>query len=153
MSWRHFQHVLSVTIFGLPRRRLAKASWRTSWICLQDLFKTSWKTKNCYAEDVFKTSWRHVLKTFSRRLGDKQNVYQGYLCLTNLNVYIFDLANVYLANLYLTNLMIIQLSSINNFDIRLILKHKQQFYFKLYVSYYTNIFKWKIFYTHIYIYN
>ena len=69
--------------------------------------------KKHYAEDVFKTSWIHVLKTFwrhvlkaaSRRLGDKQNVYRGYLYLTNLNTY---LANLLVTNLYLTNLRQIQ---------------------------------------------
>ena len=66
--------------------------------------RTSWKTKNRYAEDVtswkhvLMTSWRHVSKTSSRRVGGKQNVYWGYLYLTNINVY--------LTNLYLTNLSI-----------------------------------------------
>ena len=32
-----------------------------------------------------------ILNTSSRCLGDKQNVYWGYLYLTNLNAYIFDL--------------------------------------------------------------
>ena len=32
-----------------------------------------------------------ILNTSSRRLGDKQNVYWGYLYLTNLDAYIFDL--------------------------------------------------------------
>ena len=71
----------------------------------EDVFKTSWKTKNCFTEDVFKTSWRHVLKTSSIYLGDKQNVYWGYLYLTRLNVY---LTNLYFSNLYLTNLRQIQ---------------------------------------------
>ena len=59
MSWRHLQHVFSVTMLRLPRR-------------LEDVLKTScktsWKTKNCYAEDVLKTSWRHVLKTSWRHV-------------------------------------------------------------------------------------
>ena len=85
------EYVFSVTIFCFPRR-------------LEDVLKTSWKTKNSYAEDVFKTWW-HVLKTSSRRIGDKQNFYWGYLHLANLNMY---LANLYFTNLYLVNLRRIQ---------------------------------------------
>ena len=91
MSWRRLEDVLSVTFFGLPRH-------------VQDVLKTSWK-------NLEKTSWRRLgrqkivtLKTFSRRLGEKQNVYQRYRYLTNLNVYIFDLTNLYLTNPYPTNL-------------------------------------------------
>ena len=47
-SWRRLQHVVSVTIFCVARR-------------LEDVLKTSRKT-----------SCRHVLKTFSKRLGDKK---------------------------------------------------------------------------------
>ena len=46
-----------------------------------------------------------VLKTPSRRLGGKQNVYWWYLYLTNLNVY---LTNICFTNLYLTNLRRVQ---------------------------------------------
>ena len=100
MSWRSLQLVFSLSIFRLPGH-------------LEDVFNMSWKTKNSYAEVVFKTSWRHllktswrhVLKTSSGRLGDIQNVYWGYLHLTNLNVY---LTNLYFTNLYLTNLRQIQ---------------------------------------------
>ena len=81
MSWRCLQHVFSITIFRLPRR-LEDALRRR----LQDVFKTSWNTENCYAEDFLKTSWKQA----------------------NLNVYIFDLANLHLTNLYLTNLRRIQ---------------------------------------------
>ena len=67
-------------------------------ICLEDVLKTcheaSWR-------HILKMFLRHVLKTSSRRLGDKQNIYWGYLYLTNLNVYHFT-------NLYLTNLRQIQ---------------------------------------------
>ena len=124
--------------WGLSNNRISEIFWQIvfvdsfqqTFVGLQDVFKTcsemsstrlqrktkNWKAKNCYAEDVFKTSWRHilktswrhVLKTSSRRLGGKQNVYWGYLYLTNLNVYIFDLSNLYLTNLYLTNLKRIQ---------------------------------------------
>ena len=88
MFWRRLKDIFRVTIFFLPRR-------------LQDVLKTSgrrftkmfWKAKNCYVEHVFTTSWRHFLKTSSRCLGDKQNVYWGYLYLRNL----------YFTNLYLTN--------------------------------------------------
>ena len=57
--------------------------------CLDDILKT-------YLEDVFKTSWK------------QKNVYWGYLYLINLNVYVFDLTNLYVTNLYLTNLKRIQ---------------------------------------------
>ena len=77
------------------------------------LFLNSFLSKHLL---VLKTSSRHILKTTStrlqrnnfsssRRLGGKQNVYWGYLYLTNLNVY---LTNLYLTNLYLTNLRWIQ---------------------------------------------
>ena len=54
--------------------------FKIPWRCLQDILKPysqhflkmTWKTKSCYAEDVFKTSSRHVLKTYSRCLGDQQ---------------------------------------------------------------------------------
>ena len=76
--WRRLQHFFSVTIFRLPRR-------------LQGVL-----------EDEKLLRWRrHVLKTSWRHFGDKQNVYWGYLHLTNLNLY---LANLYLTNLYLTHL-------------------------------------------------
>ena len=81
MSWRPLQHDFSVTILRFPRRL--------------------GRRKIVYAEDVFKASWRHLLKTSSRSLGGKQNVYWEYLYLTNLNVY---LRNLYFTNLYLTNL-------------------------------------------------
>ena len=132
MSWRHLHHVSSVTILRLPRRLedilqrcledVLKTSWRrlgrlkivtlkTSWRRLEDMpwrrledmswrhvLKTSWR-------HVLKMSWRHILKTSWRHYGEKQNTYRGYLCLTNLNVY---LANLYLTNLYLTILRWIQ---------------------------------------------
>ena len=87
------------------------------------VFKTSWKTKNCYAEDVFRKSWRHSWRCLkdmswrglkdlsSRRLEDiswirledilktswRQTKYLlGISYLTNLNVYIFDLTNLFL---------------------------------------------------------
>ena len=88
MSWRCLQHILCVKIF-----------------VFQDVLKTSWKTKNCYGENVFKISSKNVLKTSSRRLGDKQNVYWVYMYLTNVNVY---LTSLYFTNLYLTNLRRIQ---------------------------------------------
>ena len=62
-------------------------------------------TLNTFWRYVLKTSWRHVLKMSSRCLGDKQNIYWGYLNLKNLYVY---LSNIYFTNLYLTNLRWIQ---------------------------------------------
>ena len=115
----------------------SRASWRRLEDFSKDVLKMSWrrpsrKTKNCYAEDAFKTSgryvlktsWRYIFKTCSRHLGDKQNVYWGYLYLTNVNMY---LTNLYFTNLYLTNLRWIQNNWLepNNFNIRLILKLKQ----------------------------
>ena len=111
-SWRglqgmpstRLQHFFSVTIFRPPRRLedVVKTSCKMSWRRLGRrkivTLKTSWR-------HVLKTSWRHILKTSSRRLGGKQNVYWGYLYLTNLNVYIFDLTNLYLGKL---NLMILR---------------------------------------------
>ena len=106
-SWRHvlFEDVL-------------KTSSKISWKRLEDVFKKTCKMKNCYAEDFLKasrkTSWRCLqdlledekllrwrrledmpcLKTSLKRVGVKQNVYWGYLCLTNL----------YFSNLYLAHL-------------------------------------------------
>ena len=126
MSWRRLQHVFSVKNFYLPRpledvlqirlKDLLKTSCRNLTRRLEDVFKTSWGRlgrllkkllrwrrlqdvlKTCL-EAVSKTSWKHILKTSSRRLGNKQNVYWKYLYLTNLNVY---LTNQYFTNLYLT---------------------------------------------------
>ena len=87
MSWRRLQHVFSVKIFRLPRRLqdISQKDLNMSlrrlqdvledekllrWRCLQDVLNTC-------LEDVFKTSWKQ----------------------TNLNVHIFDLANLHLTNL------------------------------------------------------
>ena len=99
-SWIPLQYVFSVTIFQFPKP-------------FENIFQICLANTSCYAEDVLKTSWRHVLKTSWRyilkmswrRYGDKQNVYWGYLYLTNLNVY---LTNLYFTNLYLTILRRIQ---------------------------------------------
>ena len=101
---RRLWHVISITIFRLPRRLedVLEDQKLLCWRRLQDVLDTS-------VEDVLKTflktSWIHVFKTSWRRLGDKQNIYWGYLYLTNLNVY---LTNLYFTNLYLTNLRWIQ---------------------------------------------
>ena len=101
--------VLKTSSTRLQRNNFTSSKTSTSWRrledILQDVFKISWQMKHCYTEDVFKTSWRHVLKMSRRHYGDKQNIYWGYLDLTNLNVY---LANLYFANLYLTILRRIQ---------------------------------------------
>ena len=88
-----------------------------SFVGLKDVvLKTSSAYQFFVFQDVLKTSWKHLarrlwkrkvvtLKTSSRRLEDKKNVYWGYLHLTNLNVY---LTNLYFANLYRTNLRLIQ---------------------------------------------
>ena len=122
MSWRCLQHVFRVTIFYVFQDVLKK-SWRRFQDLSQDVLKTfsirlqdvledekllRWRPlqdvlKTCledilktYLEDVFKTSWK------------QKNVYWGYLYLINLNVYVFDLTNLYVTNLYLTNLKRIQ---------------------------------------------
>ena len=123
-SWRRLQNVFNVTISRLPRRLEDVLQ-----ICLEDVLKTSWKTKNCCAEDILKTSWRHVLNTSSRRPGDKENNYREYLYLANLNLY---LTNLYLTYLHLTNQGESKMHLLvpNNFNILLILKLKQHFYFE-----------------------
>ena len=72
------RHVLKMSSVRLQRNNFSssKASWRR----LEDI-----------SQDVLKTCWRHVLKMFAKRLGDKQNVFWGYLYLTNLNVYLTNL--------------------------------------------------------------
>ena len=79
------------------------------FVCLQDVLKTSlrqgmsWRRlRRILSVTIFRLARRLgkckvvTLNTSSRRLGDKQNVYWGYLYLTNLNLY---LTNIYLINL------------------------------------------------------
>ena len=116
------RHVLKTFSTRLQRNNFT--SWtrltKTSWRRLEDVFKSSCKTFWRHLQDVLEDEkllrWRHlqdVLKTYLedvfRRLGGKQNVYWGYLCLTNLDVY---LTNLYFTNLYLTNLRRIQNASL-----------------------------------------
>ena len=112
MSWRRLQYIfISVTIFRLPRR--LEDVLKTCWRCFGDEKLLCWRRLQEPSRHVLKTSWRHVLKTSWRNifktswrcLGDKQNVYWGYLYITNLNLY---LTNLYLTNIYLTNLWWIQ---------------------------------------------
>ena len=95
------------------RRRLANMSWRRLEHALEDkkllhLRRLQDVLKTCF-EDVSKTCLEDILKArlkmSSRSLGDKQNVYWGYLYLINLNMY---LTNLYFTNLYQTNLKRIQ---------------------------------------------
>ena len=115
MSWRCLQHVFSATIFRLPRRLedILEDEKLLRWRRLQDVLKTC-------LEDILRTSWRHY--------GDKQNIYWGYLYLTNVNVH---LTNIYFTNLCLINLRQSQnaLIRIHHFNIRLILELKQHLYF------------------------
>ena len=94
MSWKT-ENCYAEDVFKTSWKHVLKTSWRhflkTSW---RHFLKTSWR-------HVLKVPWRHFLETCSRGLGDKQNVYRGYLYLPNLNVY---LINLYFTNLYLTNL-------------------------------------------------
>ena len=81
-SWRRFAR-RKIVKRKTSSRRFEPMSWRL----LQDVSKTC-------LEDIF-----------------KQNFYWGYLCLTNLNVY---LTNLYFPNLHLTNLRRIQNTLISN---------------------------------------
>ena len=110
-TFNGLQHVFSVTIFRLPRP--------------QDVLKTPWRhLARRKIATLTTTSRRHEDMSW-RRLRDKQNVYWGYLYLTNLNVY---LINLYFTNIYLTNLRWIQSELVSIFV--LFLKDKQHFYFK-----------------------
>ena len=101
--WIPNRHLLifSITIFCLQFEDVLQ-------IRLEDVLKMSWRNlaRSLGRRKVvtLKTSQRHVLKVSWRRLGNKQNVYRGYLSnhglLTNLNQY---LTNLYLTNLYFTN--------------------------------------------------
>ena len=96
-SLTRLQHVFSVTIFR-PSRHLKNIS--------QDVLKTYSRRLGRRKFVTLKTPSRRLENMFWRRLGDKQNVYWGYLYLANLNVY---LTNPYLTNLYLTNLRTVQM--------------------------------------------
>ena len=73
MSWRHLQHIFSITFL------CSKLSWRR-------LVNTSWRHLARLLEDVLQGEkllrWRRLEDMSWRRLGDKQNVYWGYLYLT-----------------------------------------------------------------------
>ena len=120
-----FKTYLEHVFTRLQRNKFSSSSWRH----LGRRKIVTLNTSSRRLEDIFKTSWRHVLKTSLRRLGDKQNVYWGYLYVTNLNVYP---ANLYFTNPYLTNLRRIQNALIRTqlFRYSLILKVKQHLYFK-----------------------
>ena len=103
-------------VLNTSSRRLQDMSWtrlqrnnftssKTSWRCLEDLLEDEKLLHWRHLQDVLKTSGGHILKTTSRRLEGKQNVYWWYLHLTNLNVY---LTNLCFTNLHLTNLRWIQ---------------------------------------------
>ena len=89
--------LLSQQIFEDILQEVLKMSWRHLQDVMEDKKLLRWR----HLQDVLKTFWRHVMNRSSRRFGDKQNVYWGYLYLTNLNVY---LTNLYFTNLYLTNI-------------------------------------------------
>ena len=97
MSWRRLQHVFSVTILRLPRRLedVLEDEKLLRWRRLEDVLKTC-------LEDVLKTCLKDVWKTYL------EDVFKTSGKQRNLNVYIFDLANLHLANLHLTNLRRIQ---------------------------------------------
>ena len=71
------QGVCSVTIFRLPRllEDVLKTSWRHLQNVLEDEKFEDWDALKTCLEDFLKTSSRHVLKTSSRSLREKQNVY------------------------------------------------------------------------------
>ena len=73
--WRHFKTISR----RLWRRKIV--TLETSW---RHALKTVWK-------DVLKICWRYVLKKSWRHYGDKQNIYSGYLYLTNISqIYIWQ---------------------------------------------------------------
>ena len=109
MSWRHLQHIFSVTILRLPRRledvlklswrRLAKTiwrhlgrrkiiTWRTSWRHLEDM---SWRrlenVLKTYLEDVLRTLWRQTKYLLGISVSNKSK------CASNKSIF---------QNLYLT---------------------------------------------------
>ena len=90
------RHVLKTFSTRLQRNNFSSSKTVSKMSCVYVLKTPS---KNLGRQKIF------TLKTSWRRLGDKQNVYWGYLYLTNLNVY---LTNLYFTNLYLTNLRRIQ---------------------------------------------
>ena len=101
------QDVLKTSSIRLQRNIFTSS--KTSWRRLEEVFKTSrktsWRRLGRQKIVTLKTPWRHILKTFSRLLEGKQNVYWWYLHLTNLNVYLTKLC---FTNLYLTDLRRIQ---------------------------------------------
>ena len=70
MSWKHLQHVFSVTILRLPRRlgRRKIVTPKTSWRRLEDMYwrRLEGVLKTCL-EDVVKTCLEDVLKTLCRQ--------------------------------------------------------------------------------------
>ena len=94
MSWRHFQHVFSVTILRLPRRfeDVLKTSWRrlakTSWRHLEDVFKTSRKSSSRRLQDVLEDEkllrWRRLEDISWRRFQDvsvANKIFTGDICI------------------------------------------------------------------------
>ena len=70
------RHVLKTSSARIQRKIFS------SWRCLGRQKIVLLKTSS--SRYVLKTSWRHVSKTSSRHLGDKQNVYWGYLHLRRI---------------------------------------------------------------------
>ena len=114
-------HLHMPTLCLIWNKTLRKGfEWETTfWKIHNSVFKTSsrrlrrqkiitLKTSYRRLEDM---SWRHILKTSSRPLGGKQNIYWWYVYLINLNVY---LTNLCFTNLYLTNLRRIQNALVRN---------------------------------------
>ena len=114
-SWRHVLKTFWRHVLKTSWRPVLKTSWRRLEDVLQrrlqDVFKMSSRplARRLGRRKIvtLKTSWWRLEDMSWRRLedGGKQNVYRGYLYLTDLNMY---LTNLYFTNLYLTNLRQIQ---------------------------------------------
>ena len=112
-SSRRLQHVFKTCLEFFVFQDVFKTSWRcledVLQIHLEDVLKTSWRHLARRLEDVLEDKkllrWRRLEDMSWRRLGDKQNVYWGYVfnhgLPANLNQY---LTNLYLINLYFSNL-------------------------------------------------
>ena len=170
-------NVIKIICHSLPskycwssRRLVSTYPQRNNFSSSKTSWRASWKTKNCYAEDIFKTSWWHIFKTSSRRLEDKQNclleisVCTKSKCVSSKSIFPKSISDESKANpkCINENLIISIFVFFWNTSNRSILRIKiseigdwpsEAIKAKFQVTYYTYIFKWKIVYTRLYIYN
>ena len=95
------RHVLKTSSTRLQRNLFSSS--KTFSRCLEDVLKTSWRRLENILQDVFKTSWKTkivTLKAFEEDLKKCledalktciEDVYLGYLYLTNWNMYLTNL--------------------------------------------------------------